>query len=272
MIKRFSMAGIAVVLASAGISRAQEPLAPARVVVVESPTQKAEPFTPSPEFQAWVTDLVREHIPHEYEKRKNWGNTDRRFDGISVAFDDGRIKTHRRFKEVNDGTWTMYRVELADPDRQFEVRVSAIEELEGGRVAMDLAAQARLDVFGRQSLWSRGIQVYSLSAEADAVVRFTAHAEVATRIDPTVLPPDVYIVPTIKTAQLEILDFRLRRLSRAGSTLVRPLSHSIRELLEEKLADDNADLVAKLNKQIAKQQGKLKVSLADVFSFVGVPP
>jgi len=251
----------------------QVTLEPARVV--EAPTaalpspadeapQQPAPFTPSPEFQAWLTDLVREHLPHEYERKKNWGNTERRFDGLSVQLDDGRLKTHRKFAEVNDGRWTMYRVKLTDPEEQFDVQISRMEELPDGRVAMDLSAVARLDVFGRQSLWTRGVQVFSLSAEADAKVRLTARAEIATRIDPTVFPPDVHLAPTITAAQLEILDFTLRRISRADGPLVRSLSHTVREQLEDKLAEDNEKLVGKLNKSLAKQQGKLKLSLAEM--------
>jgi hypothetical protein len=158
----------------------------------------------------------------------------------------------------------MYRVKLADPEEQFVVQVSRIEELPDGRVAMDLAAVARLDVFARQSLWTRGVQVFSFSAEADAKIRLTAHAEIATRLDPTVFPPDVHIAPTITTARLDILDFKLRRISRADGPLVHSLSHAVREALEDKLAEDNDKLVAKLNKSIAKEQGKLRFSLSEV--------
>jgi hypothetical protein len=267
----FSLAGI---LCGLQCAWAQGTLEPARIVeATDSPpveqaadSPAAAPFTPSPEFQAWLTDLVREHLPHEYEKKKNWGNTERRVSGLSVQLDDGRLKTHRKFSEVNDGRWTMYRVELADPEEQFEVEVSRMEELPDGRVAMDLAAVARLDVFGRQSVWTRGVQVFSLSAEADAKVRLTAHAEIATRLDPTVFPPDVHLAPTITTAKLEILDFKLRRISRADGPLVRSLSHTVREALEDKLAEDNEKLVAKLNKSLAKQQGKLKLSLTEMMS------
>jgi len=266
----FSLAGMLVLSPSVW---AQAPLEPAQIVEAPAspPPLEAEvgpkpaaPFTPSPEFQAWLTDLVREHLPHEYERKKNWGNTERRFDGLSVQLDDGRLKTHRKFAEVNDGRWTMYRVKLTDPEEQFDVEVSRIEELPDGRVAMDLSAVARLDVFGRQSLWTRGVQVFSLSAEADAKVRLTAHAEIATRIDPTIFPPDVHLAPTITAARLEILDFKLRRISRADGPLVRSLSHTVREQLEEKLAEDNEKLVSKLNKSLAKQQGKLKLSLAEL--------
>ena len=259
----------------AAAGRGQDSLEPARIVeAAAAPTQKpaesvpgaadSAPFTPSPEFQAWLTDLVREHLPHEYEKKKNWGKTERRVSGLSVRLDDGQIKTHRKFAEMNDGRWTLYRVKLADPEEQFEVQVSRMEELPDGRVAMDLAAVARLDVLGRQSLWTRGVQVFSFSAEADAKVRLTAHAEIATRLDPTVFPPDVHLAPTITEAKLDILDFKLRRLSRADGPLVHSLSDSVREVLEDKLAEDNEKLVAKLNKSIAKQQSKLKLSLAEM--------
>jgi hypothetical protein len=238
-------------------------IAPLPEPAADTPDAPA-PFTPSPEFQAWLTNLVREHLPHEYERKKNWGHTGRQFTGVSVQLDDGQLKTHRKFDEVNEGRWTMYRVKLADPQEQFDVQVSRMEELPDGRVAMDLAAVARLDVFGRQSLWTRGVQVFSLSAEADAKVRLTAHAEIATRLDPTVLPPDVHLAPTITAARLDILEFKLRRISRADGPLVRSLSHTVREQLEDKLAEDNEKLVAKLNKSLAKQQGKLKLSLSEM--------
>src|SRR5262245_49971794 len=64
----------------------------------------AESFTPSAEFQEWITAVVREQLPENYEKRKNWGHTARSFDGISIKMEDGRLKTHRKYKEANDGT------------------------------------------------------------------------------------------------------------------------------------------------------------------------
>src|SRR5689334_4765500 len=42
-----------------------------------TPPAAAEPpdaFTPSPEFQEWISTVVREQLPHEYEKKKNWGH------------------------------------------------------------------------------------------------------------------------------------------------------------------------------------------------------
>src|SRR5262245_2801905 len=45
-------------------------------------------FTPSPEFQEWITNLVRQQLPENYEKRKNWGHTTKSFDGVSIKIED----------------------------------------------------------------------------------------------------------------------------------------------------------------------------------------
>lgn len=225
------------------------------------------PFTPDAAFQGWVTDLVREHIPHEYEERKNWGHTEKVLDGIFIKLDDGRLETHRNFRDANDGRWQMYRLRLKNPDENFRVRIEKMQELSDGHVAMEILVTTRLDVFGRHSLWQRGVQVFSVSAEADATVSLSARAEIAMRLDPTRLPPDVYIKPKITTARLKIQDLRLRRVSDFHGPVVRSLSASVQEVLEEKLKVQNEELPAKLNKQIGKQEANLKLSLADVLNF-----
>jgi hypothetical protein len=233
------------------------------------PTAAAEPpdaFTPSPEFQEWITNIAREHLPHEYEKKKNWGHQAKTFDGLSVRIEDGRLETRRKFKQANDGAWQMYRVTFKDPEEKFDVRIANIRQLKSGKVGIDITVLASLQVFGRQSLWERGVQLISISAEADARVKLWAHAEVATRMDLTRFPPDVILDPEITAARFEIPDFRMRRIGQARGPVVRSLSHTTREVLEEKLAEDNAKLVAKLNRAIAKQEKKLKLSLADVMS------
>jgi hypothetical protein len=245
------------------ILRADEvqPIAPP---LHELAVEPADAFTPSAGFQEWITALARDHIPTEYEKKRNWGHTTKSFDGVSVRVENGQLRTHRKFREANDGKWQMYRIKLADPNSTFDVRIANLRELPNGRVGMEITAVADLDVFGRQSLWEHGVQLFSLSAEATARVRLWAYAEVATRLDPTRIPPDVILDPEVKAAKLDIPDFRLRRVGELDGPLVRSLSHATREVLEEKLREDNAKLVASLNKQIAKQEKKLRLSLVDV--------
>jgi len=227
-------------------------------------SEPPDAFTPSAEFQEWITDIVREQLPHEYEKKKNWGHQAKTFDGLSVRVEDGKLRTHRKFKQANDGSWQQYRVKLKDPEERFDVKLANIHQLPSGKVGLNITVIASLEVFGRQSLWEHGVQLFSISAEADARVRLWAQAEVATRMDLTRFPPDIHLDPEITAARFEIPDFRVRRIGQAAGPLVRSLSHAAREALEEKFAEDNAKLVGKLNRAIAKQQKKLKFSLADV--------
>jgi hypothetical protein len=221
-------------------------------------------FTPSAEFQEWITRVAREQLPHEYEKKKNWGHQAKTFDGLSVRIEDGRLETRRKFKQANDGSWQMYRVTFKDPEEKFDVKIANIRELPSGKVGIDITVIASLQVFGRQSLWERGVQLFSISAEADARVKLWAQAEVATQMDLAKFPPDIVLDPEITAAKFDIPDFRMRRIGHAAGPVVRSLSHTTREFLEEKLAEDNAKLVAKLNRAIAKQEKKLKLSVADV--------
>jgi hypothetical protein len=229
--------------------------------------EQAEPFTPSAEFQDWMCGLVRAQLPDHYEKKKNWGHTARALDGLSIQLDDGKLKTHRKYKQANDGSWQMYRVDLVDPEEKFDIRVANLRPLDDGRVGMQITAVASVKASGRQALWEKGVQIYSISAEADARVRLTAETAVATQLDPTKLPPDVYLKPEVTAAKFEILEFKLRRISDLHGPLVRSLSHTVRKELEAKLAEDNAKLVAKLNKAIDKQEKKLKLSAADLVKF-----
>ena len=255
------------------LSRRQSLLAVALLLTAQTdiPCVAADPdssgsFTPSAEFQDWITDLVRQQLPADYEKRKNWGHTARSFDGVSIKIEDGRIKTHRKYEQKNDGQWQHYRVTLKNPEEKFDIRVANIKKLDGGKVGLEITAVASLSVFGRQSQWEHGLQLYSISAEADARVRLWAKVEVATHMDLTRFPPDVSLDPEVIAAKLEIPDFRMRRIGEFHGPLVRSLSHATREALEEKVADDNAKLVAKLNKAINKQEKKLRLSLADIMS------
>jgi hypothetical protein len=227
-------------------------------------TEATEAFTPSAEFQEWIRGLVQAQLPDHYEKKKNWGHTAPAVRGLSIQLDGGKLKTRRKYKEVNDGTWQMYRAQLIDPDEKFDIRIANLRTLDDGRVGMQITAVASLKALGRQVLWEKGVQIYSLSAEADARVRLTAETAVATQLDPTKLPPDVYLKPEVTAAKLEILEFKLRRISDLDGPLVRALSKTVRKELEDKLTDDNAKIVARLNRAIDKKEDRLKLSAGDL--------
>lgn len=229
------------------------------------PSSLPETFTPSEEFQSWITELARQHLPDQYEKTKNWGNTTKVWDGLKVSLDEGRLETKRRWKQANDGTWYKYRVDVVDPEKHFEIRIHNIREIGGGKITADVQVLARLKCFGRMSQWEHGVQLVSLSADADTIVALSANLALGMQLDFSEPTPAVLLVPEVRSARIDLLDFRLQRVSNAKGPILKSLSSSVREVVEDRLEQQNrGKLAEKLNKQIAKQQDKLRLQLPDV--------
>jgi hypothetical protein len=114
------------------------------------------------------------------------------------------------------------------------------------------------------SQWERGLQLISVSAEADARVQVKATVDVSLKLDPTKLPPDVYLKPEVIKADVKLLDFQLRRVGKFDGPLVRSLSDDAHAMLSEEIAARRAKMVASLNKKLAKDQDKFKFSLSEL--------
>ncbi len=241
------------------------------VNAADDETALAESFTPSAEFQALITRLAREHLPDKYEKTKNWGKTTRVFDGWKLERDGLKVETRRRFKDANDGAWQKYTIRLLDPEHKFDVRVANLRQRESQAVC-DVTVVGLARVSGRHTQWENGVQLISIGAEADARLRLRAELAVAMKLDPTKFPPDFALQPRVTKADLDILEFKIRRISHFGGPMVKSLSSTVREVLEDKIAEDRHKLVERLNKSLAKQQSKLRFSAADWLSSLNSKP
>ena len=239
------------------------PLTVGLPVASDLPANASAPFTPSEEFQDLITDIVRDNIPHEYEKTKNWGNTKKVFAGWQIEREGLKIETRRKWKDANDGTWQRYKLTLVDPNERFDVRLENFRELGDGKVGLEIATIARLHVFGRTTHWENGVQIYSFCVEADVDLRLRAETVITLGLIPK-FPPEVMAKPEIRQAEIDITRFKIQRISAFDGPVVRSLSSTVREVVEDKIADNRQKLIDKLNASIAKKQDKLKFSLADV--------
>lgn len=237
------------------------------VVVIHPIAQSSaqiDEFLRDPRLHNVVSDLVRDVMPHEYEQTRGWGKTEDLVRGLYVKREGWRIKTHRTRKPVNHGTWTMYRVELIDPDEHFQVRWENVRQVPGQRLAFELQCTARVRIFGRLSEWQQGVQLVSLSAEAEADIRLTLACEVSPRLEMSRHKFGLTLDPTVHGADLQITQFRLQRISQLDGPLVRALSSSVREILEDEIARRREKLVLQINRQLAKHQDKASVSLFEL--------
>jgi len=217
----------------------------------------------SPQLILWLESMIRENLPPAYEDNKKWGLQKEVWDGVEIWREGRHLETKRKKKLVNAGTWTKYRVEFVEPDKNMHIEFQQLQSLPDGRIAFSVSVDALLDVFGRMSQWVRDVQVISLSVNADANCKMTMSGTVKFQLNPLKLPPDVIIKPHVDHAAVELSYFRVRRISQIGGDFAKALGEGARGSIDKKIEDTNEKIVDKINKQIEKQQSKMVFSLQD---------
>jgi hypothetical protein len=214
-------------------------------------------------INALLVWIAQENIPSTYEDRKDWGGTREIVTGLRLVGRGRKLRTAARRKSVKHGTWKMYRVALKDPARGFQIALNRMQVSEDEGLVFEATVEARLEMLARWAQWNWGVQLISFNALADAQVRMKLTGKMAIRIDPRQFPPDVTIHPRITGADLHLESFRLLRISQLHGSLVHRIGDEARRIIEKKLAEKREDLVAKINRQIEKNQEQLKVSLRE---------
>ena len=218
-------------------------------------------------FQNMMQRIVRDNIPDKYVQDKDWGKTEKRWDGLKVRRRGFlRLSTKRRWKEVNHGVWKRYEIHQVDPDQHLTMRIENVRDAGKGRVGFEVGLTSKLHVHGRRAQWAKGVQVYSISADADADVVMRLWCVVGMKLDVRKFPPDVVMVPEVTKAKLDVTDFRLQSISKLDGPVVKQLSKSIHRVLEDKLVEQRRKLPKKINREIEKNEDKMRLSLSDFAS------
>ncbi len=207
-----------------------------------------------------ITGIVRRSIPDEYENKKEWGMTKPVWDGLHISLDDGQIKTKRRWKEVNHGSWKTYRAWPIHPDQELQVRVMNLREIRPGLAGADLECHIHVGTSGRWSEWRRGVQLFSFGTDADAQVRLTIALELGSRLDVSHFPPDLVLLPKATSADVQLIHFKLIRVSDISGPVARELGDALEGFLRHELRDQQPKIVEKINRQIDKHQDQLRLS------------
>jgi len=234
---------------------------------VQSPVPPSESESNSAdagaELDGLITKMVLDNIPHNFEETKDWGGQDERWDGLKVRREGFKIRTKRRKKMVNHGTWKKYSAQLVNPNEEFSITVKNMRETDDEKVAFDVHFSAHLNIDGRQSKWVKGVQLYSVSVQGHTKIKLVVGLELGVTMDINNFPPDLVFVPVAKEANLVVVEFRIDRISKAGGEFAQMVSKGARKSLDQKLAEKEDKLVEKLNKELVKNQSKLRLSIAD---------
>jgi len=215
------------------------------------------------ELSFWVRWLVLRNLPPSFEDNRKWGREKEIFDGLKLRREGWKIETKRKTKTAKHGTWSRYYIEFVVPADNLQVNIQQIEFPNAGPIRVITQVIAPLKLFGRVSEWRRDVQLISLSTNADATVELNVACEIQVIVNPLKIPPDVEFRPNVTDATVALRDFEVHSISQLHGPLAELLGKGIREVLDSRLEDYREKLVVKMNLEIMKQKGKLKLSLQD---------
>ncbi len=223
----------------------------------------AAPPMPPEQLGALLADVIRDAIPPQYEKKQNWDHTKRITSGLEVHGNLFEPRFERRHKEVRHGQWKHYRIDLVDPPRNLQVRVTNLQSLTAGRAAFTLDVASPISGWAQVRNFNRGVHLGTITIEGTSHVRLQISGEVGLGLAP---PPAVGLAvdPVITGAHLELAEFDLNRFGELHGDASHELGRGLVKLAEHEL--DGATLTAKLNRAIAKKRDKLVVDFAQLAS------
>jgi hypothetical protein len=215
------------------------------------------------ELSAWVRWLVLRNLPPNFEDNRKWGRKKEVFDGLILRREGWRLETKRKKKTVNQGTWSRYYIEFVEPATKLEIHIQHIEFPTKGPIRVVTQVVAPLKLFGRVSQWQRDVQVVSISTNANATIEMNVACEINVILNPLKIPPDVEFQPKVTEASVSLREFQVESISQIHGPLAEFLGQGIRAVLDDRLNDYREKLVQKMNQEIGKQQGRLKLSIQD---------
>ncbi len=215
------------------------------------------------ELSSWVRWLVLRNLPPNFEDNRKWGKKKEVFDGIDFRREGWKVETKRRNKTVNHGTWSRYFIEFIEPADKLQVNIRQIEFPPKGAIRVVTQVVAPMKLFGRISQWQHDFQWISVSTNAEATIELNVACDIQVLVNPLKIPPDVEFRPVVTDATVSLQEFSVQRISQIHGPLAELLGKGIREVLDKRLEDYRDKLVIKMNSEIAKQQGKLKLSFQD---------
>ncbi len=234
----------------------------------ESPTDMAAPAESrsrpisselAPEALEFIRGIVLHLLPPKFDDDDGWGDEKRIQSGVHVRVDDGKLKTSRRWTEVNHGSWLQASGALVEPETTFQLHAARLDAPVAGTQRYEVRIAARLKITGRQQQWSYGLLLWSISADAVADVSLHVVFEVNTTIVKTGEGTRLRFAPNVTHAVARLDSFDLRRISHAKGSVVQEFGNGLERLIRLYVDRENKDLAAKINKAIHKKAERLEI-------------
>lgn len=250
---------------------------------VESKLETAQPAVPEltpdpsveqpvpPEVQTFIRELVLVLLPPKFDDEDGWGDEKRIQSGLDIDFDDGKIKTHRRWKSVNHGSWIRASGSLVEPEKTMTLRIFRRMGAVPTEQIYRIQLLARANVSGTQQQWNHGVMFWSVSADAEADIQIDVNLRVRTDVVAKEGGgSSLQIQPEVTHAVMRLNGFALKRFSHVRGGMAREFGEAFEGIVRMAVDRQNKKLPKQINKALAKQKDKLQIpvdpgSLFDYF-------
>lgn len=226
-----------------------------------------------PEMAAEASEFIRSIalllIPQEFADDNGWGDETKIQSGLNMRFDDGQLRTSRRWKQVNHGNWQQVTGRLVEPEETFRLRVVGVPDPDRGIQQYDIDVSARLRIQGRQQQWNYGIMLWSISAEAVADVNLHVLLDVKSEIVQGEKGTRLRFLPNARTAEVRLSDFSLRRISHLKGKPVQQFGDWFERMIKRRVSRENDKLTLRINAALQKQPERLEIPL-DIAGLFGI--
>ena len=220
----------------------------------------------------WLADLAISKIPKKFDGDKHWGDTKKIWSGVKVRREGLKLKTNRRFREVEHGRWVKYEVELPKAGAGTNMLVHSVQPMvhpQTGDPSWQVHSSiiAPMKFTARIQRWNLGLKVFSLTVTGHMQIRLNSQTSIAFSADYSEIPPAFVVNPVVEKAGLVLQSFEVDRISNIGGEVAEQWGELIQEVLVERFVKKESErLAGRLNRSIDKERDDLRLSMADWFS------
>ena len=223
----------------------------------------------APEAIDFIRGIALLLIPTEFDDDDGWGDKTKIQSGLNVRFDDGQIRTNRRWKHVNHGNWMRVTGKLVDPEERFLLQAAQLPDPEPGTKRYEVNVAAQIRATGQQQQWSHGVMLWSVSAEAVADVELHLVLDAKSQVIQTEKGTRLRFLPKVTTAQARLRDYSLRRISRLKGKPVQEFGDLFEKLVRKRVNRENEKLATRINTALEKKPDRLEIPF-DIADWFGV--
>ena len=229
----------------------------------------------------WLADFALQKMPRTFDGDKDWGNTKEIVSGLKIRRDGLRISTKRRRKDVRHGRWIKYELKLPEAKPKHDPvdikihRVHPVGDIAVGtanadhkdvRWQIESTMETPMTFTARVERWNLGVQLWSISIEGKMKVRLQSVSTLGAFADYSEIPPALVVDPKVQSAELQLLEFEVDRVSKIGGDVAEEWGELMEKVVRSMfLKKQNESLANKLNKSIDKHRDDLRLSLSTMF-------